>query len=648
MSTAGSLVREIRELGCPKETISASSLAVMKAETAAAPFSRPGWIFELKLDGYRLLFEKEERGVRLFTRNGSDITRRFPEIAQAAQGFPFSSLFLDGELVVLDDDGRPSFQALQGRAQRIPGSGETVAPATVFFFDVIACEGYDLRALPLSRRKEILAGILATVDPGGPFRLVEPIPERGEDVYRAAADLGLEGIVAKKGDSPYRAGYSADWRKVRVDLAGDFAVVGFAPGPGSVRALHLGVRAEDGFSYAGSVGTGFTVHGAAEIRRRLEPTRRATPPVAGVSDKGAVWVEPELVAEVRYKERTGSGSLRQPVFLRLRDDKSPAECFLRPARVDPEEAPAEKRAAAARRIKTRQAPAATHAGKVFWPEEGYTKGDLFEYYRTIYPWLAPYLDDRPLVVDRYPDGIAGKSFFQKSVAAGNLTGVETVALKDDGRVEEYFLCPSEASLLALVNLGVIPLHASASRTAAYDRPDWCILDLDPKTAPWAHVVEIALALYEMCDSIGLPSFPKTSGGSGLHILLPLGGLLTHEQSRQLAGLVALLLTERLPEIATTARSIAARRGRVYVDALQNGRGKLLAAPFSVRPRPGATVSAPLAWSEVGPGLDPRAFTLETMPRRLEERGDPLREVLSLRPDLEGALARLLESRGESR
>jgi bifunctional non-homologous end joining protein LigD len=269
----------------------------------------------------------------------------------------------------------------------------------------------------------------------------------------------------------------------------------------------------------------------------------------------------------------------------------------------------------------------TNLNKVFWPDEGYTKGDLVDYYRAIAPWMLPYLRDRPLVLDRYPDGITGKSFFQKH--------------DGERRQADYFLCNDTETLLGLVNLGAIPFHIWSSRLPELDRPDWSIVDLDPKGAPFAWVVRIAREVRALCEESGLPSLAKTSGGSGLHILLPLGRQCDHEQARQLAEVLARIVTDRLPEIATTARSIPARKGRVYVDALQNGRGKLLAAPFTARPRPGATVSTPLDWSEVGPRLDPSRFTIRTVPQRMKRRGeDPLLPVLELRPDLMAALARL--------
>ena len=262
--------------------------------------------------------------------------------------------------------------------------------------------------------------------------------------------------------------------------------------------------------------------------------------------------------------------------------------------------------------------------------------------------MLPFLRDRPLVLDRYPDGIAGKSFFQKSVPAGSSGRFRTVFIDTGGsdRGHDYVLCDDAESLLELVNLGAIPFHVWASRAPRLDRPDWCILDLDPKTAPFAHVIAIARAVRELCGEIELPSFIKTSGGSGLHVLIPAGGQLDHDAVRQLAELLAGVLVARLPEIATTARSVRARQGKVYIDALQNGRGKLLVAPYAVRPRPGAPVSTPLLWSEVDDSLDVRAFNLRTVPARLRRlKQDPLLPVLDVKPDLERSLERLAERLG---
>jgi bifunctional non-homologous end joining protein LigD len=637
---------ELMRLGAPRSPIDAAALRAMKPETRERPFNHPGWVFELKYDGFRMMAAGGAGEARLFYKSGHDATAIFPELAAAVAALPFHGVVLDGEAVVLDDDGRPNFQRLQRRGLRVRHAdvrhAAAASPATLFVFDLLGCEGFDLRPLPLSARKEILRRVVA---PGGDWlRLSEEIPERGEDLYAAVAGMGLEGIVAKRADSPYRAGYSADWLKVRVDRSSDFAVIGFEPPNAGIRKLHLAVTGETGeLVYAGTVGTGFNREDEAEIRRRLEPLRRATAPLPTPGLRGAAWVEPEVVVEVRYKEWTEGGHLRHPVFLRLRDDKTAGECFRPGEEREDAEVPVPEPAPLPTPAPAKRPVTFTNLDKVFWPELRLTKGDLIEYYRAVAPWMLPFLRDRPLVLDRFPDGIAGKSFFQKNAPDKASERLRTLAMRSEGSDKEieYLLCDDVEGLLYLVNLGAIPFHIGASRVGALDRPDWCILDLDPKTAPFAHVVRVALAIRELCEEIGIPCHLKTSGGSGMHVLLPMGGVLAHEPVKQLAELLAGVIVARLPAIATTARAIAARRGRVYVDALQNGRGKLLAAPYCARPVPAASVSTPLDWREVDDRLDVRAFTLKTVPQRLRKRkDDPLLPVLTEQPDLERVFARL--------
>lgn len=513
----------------------------MKPASRERPFSRAGWIFELKHDGFRMLAAGGSGEARLLYKKGRDAAPTFPELAAAVAALPFRSLILDGEIVILDEQGRPDFQKLQRRGLPtgpVSPAQAAAEPAVLFVFDLLGFEDFDLRPLSLAARKAILRRVI----PGhGLLRIADEIPERGEDLYAAVVELGLEGIIGKRASSPYRGGYSADWVKVvRDDKSADQC---FRPG-------------EEVEAHAAAV--------------EPQPAPRPMPP---------------------------------------REPSSERQAF-------------------------------TNLDKIFWPDEGFTKGDLVEYYRAVAPWMLRFLRDRPLVLDRYPDGIAGKSFFQKSAPAGSSGRFRTVAIDIGGsdRGHEYVLCDDVDTLLELVNFGAIPFHVWSSRVPALDRPDWCILDLDPKSAPFAHVIAIALAVRELCEEISLPSFIKTSGGSGLHVLMPTGGQLDHDQVRQLAELLAGVLVARLPAIATTARAVRARQDKVYIDALQNGRGKLLVAPYSVRPRPAAPASTPLRWSEVNESLDIRAFNLETLPariRRLED--DPLLPVLEVRPDLERSL-----------
>ncbi len=657
-SKAAEIRAELARLGAPEAPVDPGQVKVMLAELSRQTFSRAGWIFELKYDGYRLLAAKGEedaakrksrgprRGVRFFFRSGIESTVSFPDLARALAALPFESLVLDGEVVVLDDEAKPSFERLQqrGRISR-PLDAERAAvmlPATYYAFDCLSFEGFDLRPLPLLERKRLLQRVLPKA---GPLRFADHVEERGEDLYAGVRGLGLEGVIGKKADAPYVAGRSPSWLKVRADRTGDYAVVGFTEPKGGrtgFGALHLGELDGPRMVYAGRVGSGFTDAQLAELRPRLEADRRGDPPVSGAVPKGAgnVWVEPRMVVEVRYTEATEAGQLRHPVFLRERTDKRVEDC-VRQRPTSPSVSEAEKPAGPAPPL----AVPFSNLDKVFWPVEGYTKGDLIDYYRAVSPWLLPYLEDRPVVLDRYPDGIDGKNFYQKHVPdhAPDWIRTETIWSEGDGSETEYFLCDNAESLLYLANLGTIPLHVWSSRFETLQAPEWSILDLDAKEAPFAYVVEVARAIHRLCESIELPSFVKTSGATGLHVLIPLGGKCTYAQSRQLAEVLARVVATELKERCTIARAVAKRHGRVYLDYLQNGYGKVLVAPFAARPRPGATVSAPLAWDEVDEGLDPGAFTIKTVPERMERLGDdPLRPVLELEPDLTGILARLAE------
>jgi bifunctional non-homologous end joining protein LigD len=664
------LRRELTELGAPRRPVEVKSVKLMLAETAERAFSRKDWLFEPKLDGYRVLAARVKGEPRLITRNGNDCSAAFPEIVRAVAALPFDRLVLDGEVVALDDTGRPSFQRLQGRARLSrPIDIRHAAvnnPVTYYGFDLLGFEDFDLRSLPLSDRKAALRQVLPPV---GALRYLEHVDDDGEALYQETERLGLEGIVAKKSSSSYKAGRSPAWLKIRSRHTGDFVVVGFSAPKGSrggFGALQLADYVDGQLVYAGRAGTGFSDKQLAEVRRELEAHKRADPPCSGPvpsvkgatwvepTEKGMTWVEPTTVCEVEYSEWTDEGLLRQPVFLRFRDDKRPEECVRDPravARVADDVIPRERERPSDLAGRARDDSAGeplfelTNLKKVFWPDEGYTKGDLTDYYRAVSPWLLAYLRNRPLVMTRYPDGIGGKSFFQKDAPGFRPGWIRTERMwsEDTQREIDYFVCDDEASLLYVVNLGTIPLHLWASRVPTLERPDWCVLDLDPKGAPFDHVVEVAREAKKLCDRIGLPVMVKSTGSSGLHLMIPLGRQCTHEQSRSLGELLARCLVERLPKIATIVRQVTQREGKVYVDYLQNGSGKLIVAPFSVRPLPGAPVSVPLAWREVNRKLDIRRHTIKTVPERMRKLGsDPLAEVLELSPDLGAALGRLME------
>jgi len=579
---------------------------------------------------------------------------------------------MDGEVVVLDKSGHPDFGRLQARGQiRRPREAERAAvenPTTLFVFDLLGFEGFDLRGLPLIRRKELLRDVLPRT---GPLRYSDHVVSHGVALFERVRAMGLEGLIAKRAEVPYRGGRSDQWLKIVAERTGDFVVCGFTQGKGSrsgFGALHLGAFEGRRLTYVGRVGSGFSARDLTELHAGLETLRRAKPACEGELPAGRehVWVEPRLVVEVRYKTWTEDNLLRHSVFSRVRTDKAAKECAHPRASTVSGAPPTTGAETPARRAKTKgptkPAPAPepervvsfTNRTKIFWPEERYTKGDLIDYYRTVSPWLLPYLEDRPVVLTRYPDGIQGKSFYQKDAPAFTPDWIRTVAVWSEGSEKEirYIVVENEESLLFLANLGTIPLHIWSSRVETLQKPDWCILDLDPKGAPFEHVVALAKGVLALCDEIRLPAFVKTSGSTGLHVLVPLGRQCTYDQSRMLGNLIARVIHEEHPDISTIARSLAMRGGKVYLDFLQNRHGQLLAAPFSVRPLPGAPVSTPLEWDEVTKKLEIRAFDIRSVPERLKKRKtDPMSPVLSLKPDLPSALARLaarLDGEGKSR
>jgi bifunctional non-homologous end joining protein LigD len=671
---AAEMLAELARRKVPRREVDPSSLELMLCETAEKPFSSKDWLFELKYDGYRLIASRRGDGsAYLRYRNGQDVTAIFPEIARAIKALPCGQAVLDGEAVVLDDTGHPDFGRLQARGQiRRPRDAEGAAvanPVTLVLFDLLEFEGHDLRGLPLIDRKALLRRLLPHA---GPLRYADHVEARGEELFERVREMGLEGLIAKKKDATYRAGRSNSCLKLVAERTGDFVVCGYSPAKGAragFGALHVAAYDDPKrLVYCGRAGSGFTGRQLEELKADLDALIRPTPPFVGPGPegKGHVWVEPRLVAEVRYKTWTTDGLLRHPVFSRLRDDKRPEECTLaslpgiRPT-LSADRAPADPpaKSSASRRAVAEAKPAPkvrapepepehtvkyTNTNKVFWPQERYTKGDLLAYYGDVARWMMPYLEDRPVVMTRYPDGIEGKSFYQKDAPTFLPDWIRRVPIwsKDTEKDIHYIVVDDELVLRYLANLGTIPIHIWLSRAESLQQPDWCLLDLDPKGAPFEHVIELARAIHELCDEIGLPCLPKTTGSTGLHALIPLGKQCTYEQSRMLGNLLAKVIHDQHPAISTTARSISARGGKVYLDFLQNRQGQLMVAPFCVRPLPGAPVSMPLEWKEVSSQLDNRAFTIKNALARLEKHGDPLAPVLKLKPDLKGALARLAE------
>lgn len=676
----------------PRTHVDARKVEAMHCETADEAFTREGWLFELKLDGYRLIASKSKGEALLLTRNGNDYTGVFPEIARAVKALPYDELIIDGEVVVCDAKGLPSFARLQQRG-RLSSAMEirraaVELPATFYAFDLLAFEGFDVRPLPLIERKKHLT---ETIPKLGALRWLDHIETEGEAFLEQVTAMGLEGIVAKRSASKYRGGRSQDWLKIKAEKTGDFVIVGYTQPKGSrshIGALQLGDLVNGTLVYAGRVGTGFNDDLLKELKSLLDPIVRKDPACAGpvltpgseplapnqIPDtKTTTWVDAVHVCEVRYREWTPDGFLRHAAFARLRYDKRAHECERQGWAAKGDEAETASHAASEVPVGAiaeddsiagnapadaahdpppppAKAPvqkniAFTNLKKIYWPAEKYTKGDLVEYYRAVSRWMLPYLANRPIVLTRFPDGIDGKSFYQKDAPVFAPDWMRTIPIwsEDTQREIRYFICDCEEALLYLANMGSIPLHIWASREGSLEQPDWCVIDLDPKEAPFSDVIRCAQVLRRVCDSAGLPSYVKTTGKTGLHIMLPLGRQCTYEQSRMLGELLARIVLRELGDVATITRHVTKRGDKVYLDYLQNRHGQTIVAPFSVRPIPGATVSMPLLWDEVDGSLDPRLHTIRNALDRMEKMGaDPVSPVLESKPDLAATLERLAE------
>ncbi|MEM9305248.1 MAG: DNA ligase D, partial [Pseudomonadota bacterium] len=459
----------------------------------------------------------------------------------------------------------------------------------------------------------------------------------GEALFEQAVAMQLEGIVGKRMESPYRSGRSDDWLKIPALATAEFAVIGYAPersgaGLGSLRLASLH---EGRWVGVGRVAASLDEETRSALLERLESL--VDDPVLDADQSDLVSVRPELVVEVRFKAWTENGHLRQPVLLHVRDDREPTSCRSGPWSNDAVDPVTVAPAPSPERVLV------TNRDKVFWPECATTKGQLVDYYRAIAPRMLPYLRDRPVVLTRYPDGIDGKSFYQHRAPDFLPDWIRREAIWNEGDAEEreYIIIEDADTLAYVANLGAIPIHLWSARAGNLQRPDWCVLDLDPKEAPFRDVVTVARCLRDVLEEAQIAGFLKTTGSSGLHVLVPLAGTLTHDQARDLGELLARICVHRLPGLATIQRRVELREGRVYVDFLQNGHGKTIAAPYSVRPLPGAPLSLPLRWSDLKARLSPRRYHMGNIARRLAAvPEDPMAPLLDATFDPAAALGAL--------
>jgi bifunctional non-homologous end joining protein LigD len=620
----------------------------MLATAVEEAFDRDGWIFEIKWDGYRAIGETGKDGrARLYSRRQQPFEKKFAPIVESLRNLHRDAI-LDGEVVVLDDKGKSQFQLLQNYQKY--GQG----PLLYYAFDLLALDGKDLRQQPLRRRRQLLKKLLDENELAA-VRFSDHVETDGRAFFAVAAKQGLEGIIAKNSVSRYVEGKrSLEWLKIKTHLRQEAVIGGFTRPKGSRQqfgALVLGVFDVDELIYIGHTGGGFNDASLTDLRSRLERLRQPTCPFRQRphTNTPAQWVKPELVCEVQFQGWSRDGHMRQPIFVGLREDKM-ADAVHRETKLAVAAAVDEKASKAREAKRKKPAPtqpddgvALTHLEKLYWPDQGLTKGDLINYYREMADIILPYLQDRPQSLHRHPNGILGQSFFQKDVARQPPPPfVETTRIRLEHEKRDILvpLCQDKPSLLYLANLGCIELNPWNSRIGQLDRPDYLIIDLDPEDIPFVRVVEAAIEVHKLLDRANAPNYCKTSGKRGLHIYVPLAAQFDYDLARQFAEVVANLVCARLPESTSVVRSPAKRQKKVYLDYLQNRRGQTLAAAYSVRPYPAATVSTPLKWSEVTRRLDPARFTIHSVPKRLDKVGDLWQPVLGAGAQLRDCLDRL--------
>lgn len=630
-------------------------LKPMLASTTEEPFNSKDWQFEIKWDGYRALSYLNNGKVKLRSRNNNSFELKYLPVYEALRQWPVNAV-IDGEIIILNDEGKADFKALQD------WQFVQIGKLAYYVFDILWLDGINLMNLPLQDRQ----GILKQITPeSGTIRFSDSIDEYGIDFYKIAKENGLEGVVAKKKDSPYRSNYRTQtWLKIKVEQRHEAAICGYSKNKDTDRlfsSLILGRYENETFQYIGQVGTGFSEASQKEIMKKIKALITKTCPFDKVPNLGkeTVWIKPSLICEVKYTELTPEGVMRHPSFQGLREDKTLLD--FKNELPDQEEkniigksknAKSKKQKAIDELVDTSKEQAIvtlnthelklTNLKKIFWINENIKKGDLLNYYFKIAPFIMPYLKDRPQSLNRFPNGTHGSSFYQKNMAGKVDKWIKTFERfsGSNNEAKDFMICSEEASLLYMVNLGCIELNPWHSRVQKPNYPDWSIIDLDPGEISFNKVIETAIVVKKVLDALQVPSYPKTSGSTGIHIYVPLGAKYNYEQSKQFAELVATLVHEELPLFTSLVRNPEKRKDKIYIDYLQNRPIQTICAPYSVRPKPGATVSAPLHWSEIKKGLRMNQFTMNNIYNRVQHEGELFEGILEKRIDLNNVLKAL--------
>ncbi len=649
-------------------------LSPMLATLVDKPFDAEGWLYEVKWDGYRTIALCNKDKVEMRSRNDKSFNEKFYPVTNALRALNLQAV-IDGEVVVLDNNGQSNFGSLQN--WRSEADGEII----FYAFDILWANGKNLMQLPLIERKEILKQI---INGEGIIRLSESFNVGGIKFFETIKKMGLEGMIAKRTDSQYTPGVrTKEWLKIKANKRQEMVIGGYTRNDDtskSFSSLLVGVYDNGRLHYTGKVGTGFNDKMQKEMMKQFKPLIIKTPPFTEVPDinkpsrfrpnppnASVTWLKPELVCEVSFTEMTTDGIMRHPSFEAMRIDKKPKDVKKdKPVAINKiatnikkQKTVSDKAVIASEKIKTKTKNILTPVGKqdrktflnptdetqvrkingheikfnnlskIYWPKEKITKRDMLNYYYQVAPYILPYLKDRPQSMNRHPNGINGESFYFKDVTGTAPEWIETFLYKSeaDNRVRKYLVAKDEASLLYMATLGCIEMNPWHSKVQSEDYPDWCIIDLDPAENTFNQVIEAAVITKDILESMGAVSYVKTSGSTGIHVYIPLGAKYTYDQSKEFARTIATLVHQEIPKFTSIERIVKNRKGKMYIDFLQNRPQATVAAPYSLRPKPGATVSMPLHWDEVKKGLKMTDFNIYNALDRIKSEGDLFKPVL---------------------
>ncbi|HKL35740.1 MAG TPA: DNA ligase D, partial [Salegentibacter sp.] len=618
----------------------------MLATTGKKIFNDPDWIYELKWDGYRALAHIEDGKVDLYSRNGISFNSKFPKLVKDLEQVE-NNVILDGEIVVLNKDGISQFQALQNYNKNTPGS------LRFYVFDMLFLNGHSMLDLPLLERKSLIPEVVEDLDM---VQYCDHIEGMGTAFYKKAIDSGMEGVIAKKADATYSPAYRTEkWLKIKADNSREVLICGYTTSEGAVfGSLIMGAYEGEELKYIGNCGTGFSNDEQKRLLKKFKSRERKTSPFSekiNLKGREPVWMRPDLIAEVKYSEITKTGKLRHPVFKALRKDKEPEEISAeeiidnKTSEEKKTKKTSSKKSGESLEIDGIEVPF-TNLEKVYWPDSGFRKYDLIDYYIQVSELMLPYLKDRPQNLHRHPNGIKKQGFYQKDHEGNLPEWVASTEIYSESSEKdiEYLLCQNEATLLYMANLGCIEINPWNSRIGNLDKPDYTVIDLDPSDKnTFEEVIEVAQAAKEVLDLAKIEGFCKTSGSSGLHIYIPLGGNYNYNEARDFTKLLCYYIADKVPKITSMDRAKKKRKNKIYLDYLQNRRGQTLASAYCARPKPGAPVSAPLEWKEVKSGLKILDFNIKNMSQRIKKKGDLFQKVLKKGIDMEQAMQSLESS-----